>query len=153
MHTNHKSGFTLVEIMIVVVIIGLLAALAMPAFQRIKEHSEDTRLLNDLRVFSGSMKTFILEQGRYPEDSSSGAIPEGLEEYLKAGLWNEGPSIGGDWDVELNSFGVTSAIGVHRFTVDDTRLLNFDSKYDDGNLDTGSYRKLAGDRFYFIVVE
>ncbi|MGB0414704.1 MAG: prepilin-type N-terminal cleavage/methylation domain-containing protein, partial [Coraliomargarita sp.] len=41
MNTKSKKGFTLVEIMIVVVIIGLLAAMAIPAFQKVRENAID----------------------------------------------------------------------------------------------------------------
>jgi len=153
MRAKQKSGFTLVEIMIVVVIVGLLATMAIPAFQRIQKSSQNARLASDLRVLSGSIEAFVMESGEYPEDSGSGEIPEGLEGYVKVGLWNKGPSIGGVWDVELNSFGITSAIGVHRFTVSDEQLLQFDADYDDGNLASGLFRKLAGDRYYYVVAE
>ena len=100
MQANRKSGFTLVEIMVVVVIIGLLAAISVPAFARAREASQNTRLANDLRIYAGAIETFTTETGVYPEDSSSGAVPSGMEPYLKAESWNEGPSIGGVWDVE-----------------------------------------------------
>ena len=99
------------------------------------------------------VETYILENGDYPEDSNSGVIPTGFAAYIKTGPWNQGPSIGGVWDVEKDSYGVASAIGVHRYTVPNEQLLRFDQNYDDGNLATGMYRKLAGDRYYYVVAE
>lgn len=153
MHKNHKSGFTLVEIMIVVVIIGLLAGLAMPAFKRVQMNSQNARTANDVRVFAGMMETFSMEYGDYPEDSNSGDLPTDFAPYIKVSQWEEGPAIGGVWDIEKDSYGVLSAVGVHRYTVSNDQLLAFDQKFDDGNLSTGSYRRLAADRFYYVVAE
>ncbi len=48
LQTKH-AGFTLVEIMIVVAIIALLAAIAVPGFLRARKRSQASRILNDLR--------------------------------------------------------------------------------------------------------
>ncbi len=59
-----KKGFTLVEIMIVVVIIGLLAAMAIPAFQKVRENSQDKTILNNLRQVASAGQQYILEEGK-----------------------------------------------------------------------------------------
>jgi prepilin-type N-terminal cleavage/methylation domain-containing protein len=124
MRRNYKSGFTLVEIMIVVVIIGLLAAIAIPAFSRASISSQNARLANDFRNYVGLIDTFIHSTGTYPENSASGQLPAGFSVYLKPSQWAEGPSIGGQWDVESNAFGVKCAVGVHGYTVSNVSCLN-----------------------------
>jgi type IV pilus assembly protein PilA len=63
MNTRSNKGFTLVEIMIVVVIIGLLAAMAIPAFQKVRTSSQDKAVLNNARQLSAAADQYYLENG------------------------------------------------------------------------------------------
>jgi len=60
---SSSKGFTLVEIMIVVVIIGLLAAMAIPAFQKVRQSSQDKAVLNNARQLSAAADQYFLENG------------------------------------------------------------------------------------------
>jgi len=63
MKDSPQSGFTLVEIMIVVVIIGLLATMAIPAFQKIQQKSQDNIVLNNARQLAAAADQYFLETG------------------------------------------------------------------------------------------
>jgi prepilin-type N-terminal cleavage/methylation domain-containing protein len=61
---NRKSGFTLVEIMIVVAIIGLLAAIAIPNFVRARQTSQTNACINNLRIIDAAKQQWGLEKGQ-----------------------------------------------------------------------------------------
>lgn len=63
MKTRNTFGFTLVEIMVVVTIIGLLAALALPAFQRVRASSQDKAVTGNLRQVASAAEQYFVEHG------------------------------------------------------------------------------------------
>ncbi|HVM46932.1 MAG TPA: type II secretion system protein [Candidatus Acidoferrum sp.] len=68
-NTSRKSGFTLVEIMIVVAIIGLLAAIAIPNFVRARTQSQKNACINNLRQIDGAVQQWALENKAAPTAS------------------------------------------------------------------------------------
>ena len=59
-----SSGFTLVEIMIVVAIIALLAAIAVPGFLRARKRSQASRIINDLRLIDAAVDQYAIENSK-----------------------------------------------------------------------------------------
>ena len=90
-----RGGFTLVEIMIVVAIIALLAAIAVPGFLRARKRSQATRILNDLRMIDSAVDQYAIETNRITGNAVATAD---WTSYLKSGtvLYNTGNDLLGD---------------------------------------------------------
>ena len=63
-NTSRRAGFTLVEIMIVVAIIGLLAAIAIPNFVRARQTAQANACINNLRQIDGAIQQWALENNQ-----------------------------------------------------------------------------------------
>lgn len=93
--TLRNGGFTLVEIMIVVAIIALLAAIAVPGFLRARKRAQATKILNDLRLIDSAVDQYAIETNK-----TTGATVSVADwtNYLKKGtnLFNTAQDIFGD---------------------------------------------------------
>jgi len=89
---KRRGGFTLVEIMIVVAIIALLAAIAVPGFLRARKRSQASRILNDLRMIDAAVDQYAIETNRSTNFVVSTAD---WTNYLKknSSLYNSGKSL------------------------------------------------------------
>ncbi len=71
-----KKGFTLIELLIVVAIIAILAAIAVPNFLEAQVRSKVSRAKSDLRTCATALESYAVDHNRYPPDGYQG-IPDG----------------------------------------------------------------------------
>ncbi len=134
---RYRSAFTLVEIMVVVVLIGLLAAIAIPAFIRSKEHSVASRMINDLRQIEASFQRYALENGSWPPPGAPGVEPAGMAGYLP-NCYTQTTAVGGSfsWSGSPNNRIYLISTPTAALSI----MQQVDNIIDDGNLATGNFK-------------
>lgn len=152
-------AFTLVEIMVVVVIIGLLAAAGIPTYRHITMRSKVTALENDLRLFSTAIQTYTLQNGRWPADGDPQVVPPELASTLPSNFIAPTP-IGGvyKWNYDVPADGITAKAAVLVLTAngypvsdDEEMLTMLDKQMDDGDLTTGTIQVGSTNSLVFII--
>lgn len=84
--TPRKAGFSLVELVVVVVIIGVLASLGIPRTRTAVARARATTLVNDVRAVRRAALDYFVDHNAWPAASEPGQVPAGLEEYLPEGF-------------------------------------------------------------------
>jgi prepilin-type N-terminal cleavage/methylation domain-containing protein len=152
-HSN-TAGFTLVEIMIVVAIIGLLAALALPAFAKARRKSMVTAFVEDARILTGAIQIWAQNNGGLPGNGPTGGLPVGMtDDDFKGVPWSKPTPLGGRWDFDSGSpcNGCNGALTVITPTdANDPTWQEVDAMLDDGDLMTGNFRIIRGDRYSYV---
>jgi type IV pilus assembly protein PilA len=147
---KRREGFTLVEIMIVVAIIGLLIAIAVPAFFQYRRDSENALFVNALRIGADSFRSYMIKHDVYPADRNPAQVPVGMAGYLANMDWTAPTPIGGLWDWDFNVFGVKAGLSAYLPDRTDAEMAQIDAIIDDGNLSTGDFRKRSQGYIYII---
>jgi prepilin-type N-terminal cleavage/methylation domain-containing protein len=144
---KRQAGFTLIDLMLTIAIIGLLAALAMPNFIVSRQNARRNIFIAQLNKLVGGIETYAIIEGGYPPETAPGELPPGLGEYFtKSSIWTESTPIGGywDWDYNQHNFGTHAGVSVYQPALSDEKMMEIDGKIDDGNLYTGFFQKREG---------
>lgn len=144
------AGFSLIEVMIVVVIISLLALLALPSFNKIQRRSQTNRFVSDVRVFAQAFEGYLAMTGSFPPNATSGVVPIGMNSDLRGNIWTAVNSLGGRWNWDNDGMG-RAGIATTGVTATLAQMVEIDSRIDDGDLTAGLFQQVTSDRYIYFM--
>ncbi len=142
-----EKGFTLVEIMVVVVIIRILATFLIPATNKSNEETQSTVLINDIDEYTNAFEFYNTEHGQWPPTAGLNQIPAGMEGYLP-GKYTAGGGQGSGY-IWLKS---KATLRLQKPNANLAVMIEMDEHIDDGDLSSGRFQK-KGAMNYELALE
>jgi prepilin-type N-terminal cleavage/methylation domain-containing protein len=102
--TARRAGYTFIELLMVVAIIGLLASIAIPKYRTVKRRAQATQIVGDVDVLRVASMSFYADSSYFPDDAAPGQVPTGLAAYLPQGF----RMTRADWLLDYDSWSAKS---------------------------------------------
>jgi prepilin-type N-terminal cleavage/methylation domain-containing protein len=158
--SRRAGGFSLLEIMIVVAIIGVLATIAVPSYMRAQRQAVMGKVANDMRVYAEAVDLYNTETSSYPADTT-GTFPQELKDrkYIKPKVYQRYdagtsiPMVGGnyDWDYGVSASYEAGIVLANLSNGDPDLLLIIDDFFEgDANLNAGKVFT-DGDHLVYVI--
>lgn len=152
-----SGGFTLVELMIVIAVIGLLSAIAVPNYINFRKKAQAAQVAANLKNFEKGFIAYAIDYENFPNDCHTDNGPYGLpnveiEAYISVEEWAATTALGGRYNWEGPDYYSYAGISIDGATADVKYLRHVDAMLDDGNLGSGRFRQI-GSRYTYIIDE
>ncbi len=153
---RHFSGFTLVELVVVVLVLGILAAAAIPRMFGTTQAANLSATMRDYQVIADAASHYRAANGEWPGLTHAKLAPGDFDGYLDARVFLKSPPIGSStsrwiWNRDVKGF---AAVLYFRDTSRSLEIWQeLDDQFDDGDLDAGAIRRSGANVLVFIVRE
>jgi type IV pilus assembly protein PilA len=149
-----SSGFTLVELLIVVAIIGVIAVIAVPVYKNFLLRAKLSETVVQLGAFARDFNVAKQIDGRYPNDVSVGVIPTDTSSLsINEALWQTPTLLGGSWNWEGPNNYSYAGISITGSSAEEEDFIQLDIVVDNGDLQSGKFRKTPNGRYTLILEE
>jgi prepilin-type N-terminal cleavage/methylation domain-containing protein len=120
-----RRGFSFVELLVTMIVIGLLARLAVPRYGEMKRRATAAAIVGDVHTIRVAAFSYYTEHGTFPSDAAMGQLPTELVANLPAGFSFSRPDYSYDWHVwsATNGSGNTETLVGITVSVSDQRLV------------------------------
>lgn len=137
-----SRGFSIIELVIVIVIVGLLAAIAVPRLAAFGANGKYAATHQGFRQIASALDMYHADHLGYPPNASIATLPPEMVGYLDEFSFTVPPPIGRAWDWNGEGSGIMShGVNLSIHTVPEADRAEMESRFDDDQPETGLYRK------------
>ena len=116
---TRRRGFTFIELLVVVTIVGLLSSIAVPKYRAMKQRAQATNVLADLQVVRVAVMSYYADYNQFPPEAGPGTAPANLEKYLPVGFGFARDTWSMDYDFVSSAGENGDLVGVSAATLDE----------------------------------
>ena len=149
---KRRRGFSLVEMLVVITVIGIVAAIAIPSISSIRQQARVNATVADFKTFRTAIIAYALLENGYPADTHE-TLPGGaaMQPYLSAAAFEREAPITGRYNWEGPERYPYAGVSLTSTRATLSELKSVDDLLDDGNLSTGYFRFTRNGRYTYII--